>query len=306
MIPSTSHRFIIDFFDLDLDHAKRWPELLTIVRQKVKPDRDYQKRKALRARWWQYAEKRPGLYRAIAELDSVLVTGSQAAAHFAFARLPARMVFSSNLNVFPFDTYAAFGALQSRPHEVWARFFGSTMKDDLSYTPTTCFETFPFSTNFYRDTSLSETAEDYYEFRAQLMATADEGLTRTYNRFHDPGEQSPEILKLRALHDAIDRAVLDAYGWTDIQPTCEFLLDFEEADEEDGDETRRRKPWRYRWPDDVRDEVLARLLALNQERAEEERLAGQSANAEPRGSTRSRRGRAQARTSNESLFEGES
>lgn len=42
-------------------------------------------------------------------------------------------------------------------------------------------------------------------------------------RFHDPSETSPDILKLRELHAAMDRAVLDAYGWTDIQPACEFL-----------------------------------------------------------------------------------
>lgn len=66
----------------------------------------------------------------------------------------------------------------------------------------------------------------------------------------------------------MDRAVLDAYGWTDIQPTCEFILDYEDEDDEtDGKPNKKKKPWRYRWPDDVRDEVLGRLLALNAERA---------------------------------------
>ena len=82
----------------------------------------------------------------------------------------------------------------------------------------------------------------------------------------------------------MDRAVLDAYGWTDLKPTCEFLLDYE--DEEDQElatsnqelpTRRRRKPWRYRWPDDFRDEVLARLLELNRQRTEQERLAGVAA-----------------------------
>src|SRR6266581_4514050 len=73
----------------------------------------------------------------------------------------------------------------------------------------------------------------------------------------------------------MDRAVLDSYGWTDLKPTCEFLLDYEEdEDEEEASGRRRKKPWRYRWPDDFRDEVLARLLELNKQRAEEERLAG--------------------------------
>lgn len=97
------------------------------------------------------------------------------------------------------------------------------------------------------------------------------GLTNTYNRFHDPDESALDILKLRDLHAAMDRAVLDAYGWTDIQPTCEFLLDYEEDDDpETSGGRRKKKPWRYRWPDDVRDEVLARLLELNAQRAKEQ------------------------------------
>jgi hypothetical protein len=81
----------------------------------------------------------------------------------------------------------------------------------------------------------------------------------------------------------MDRAVLDAYGWTDLKPTCEFLLDYQDEEDEDAEgETgstgrTRKKPWRYRWPDDVRDEVLARLLELNRRRAEEERLTGLAA-----------------------------
>jgi hypothetical protein len=107
------------------------------------------------------------------------------------------------------------------------------------------------------------------------MVRNNEGLTKTYNRFHDPDERSPDILKLQELHAAMDRAVLDAYGWTDLEPTCDFHLDYEEEIEEDaGGGRRRKKPWRYRWPDDVRDEVLARLLELNRQRAEQERLSG--------------------------------
>ena len=65
------------------------------------------------------------------------------------------------------------------------------------------------------------------------MVRNNEGLTKTYNRFHDPDERDPDILKLRDLHAAMDRAVLDAYGWTDIQPRCEFILDYEDEDEDD-------------------------------------------------------------------------
>jgi hypothetical protein len=112
------------------------------------------------------------------------------------------------------------------------------------------------------------------------MLKNNEGLTKTYNLFHDPYETSPEIKRFRELHDAMDRAVLDAYGWSDLRPTCEFLLDYEDEEDEDEEgETgstgrTRKKPWRYRWPDDFRDEVLARLLDLNHKRAELERLTG--------------------------------
>jgi hypothetical protein len=69
----------------------------------------------------------------------------------------------------------------------------------------------------------------------------------------------------------MDRAMLDAYGWSDIRTDCEFLLDYEIDEEEWGD---KKKPYRYRWPDEVRDEVLARLLELNAERAKEETRSG--------------------------------
>jgi hypothetical protein len=115
------------------------------------------------------------------------------------------------------------------------------------------------------------------------MVRNNEGLTRTYNRFHDPDEHDLANLKLRELHAAMDRAVLDAYGWTDIDTICEFLLDYEIDEKELGN---RKKPWRYRWPDDVRDEVLARLLELNAERAREEVRSGAAAERAGRKKTR--------------------
>jgi hypothetical protein len=182
--------------------------------------------------------------------------------------------FSDALVVFALPTTAALCLLQSRVHEIWTRFFGSSMKDDLRYTPSDCFETFPFPEDFKTDPHLEAAGQAYYEFRAALMVKNNEGLTKTYNHFHDPDEPSADVGKLRQLHAAMDRAVLDAYGWTDLKPTCTFLLDYEEEDDEESGGRRRKKPWRYRWPDDLRDEVLARLLELNKRRAEQEALAG--------------------------------
>jgi hypothetical protein len=150
-----------------------------------------------------------------------------------------------------------------------------------------------------------------------------EGLTSTYNRFHDPAETSPELLELRRLHGVMDQAALEAYGWSDVlqdgpgNSPCGFGLDYldhldteedaqlpdvlqeridsgdlffceaDEALEVQGQlraagaiNASRRLAWRFRWPDAERDDVLARLLALNAERYEEEvllRLHGKGA-----------------------------
>ena len=178
--------------------------------------------------------------------------------------------------------------LQSRVHEVWARRFSSTLKDDLQYTPSECFETFPFPTGWQSNEVVAQVGTRYYGFRAALMVRNNEGLTKTYNRFHDPDERDPDIIKLRELHAAMDRVVLDAYGWTDIQPTCEFILDYEdEDDDEPGKASKKKKPWRYRWPDEVRDEVLGRLLELNAERALVEKSTAATVS-KPRAKTRTK------------------
>ncbi len=272
------HRYVINFGERGEEECRRrWPDLMAIVETKVRPERmrlngnpDANRR---REHWWQMGRYTPALFAAIAGLERVLVT-CRHQPHWAAALMPASSVFAESLIVFPLETYAAFCALQSRPHEIWARFFGSTMKDDLRYTPSDCFETFPFPENWEKHPLLEAAGKAYYEFRAALMVKNNEGLTKTYNRFHDPDERNPDILKLRELHAAMDRAVLDAYGWKDIPTACEFILDYEIDEEEWGD---KKKPYRYRWPDEVRDEVLARLLELNAERAKEEARSGAAA-----------------------------
>ena len=250
--------------------AADWPELLRIVEETVKPERDVQNRKALRERWWHYAEKRPGLYAAIDGLDRVLVR-SLTSKNFCFSFLPTGVTYDQTLIVFPDSTFSAFSFLQARPHEVWANFLGPSLEDRPRYTPSDCFETFPFPDGWETRPALEAAGKAYYDFRAALMIENDEGMTKTYNRFHDPDERDPRIAELRRLHAEMDRAVLHVYGWDDIPTGCEFLLDYEIDEETWG---RKKKPWRYRWPDAIRDDVLARLLALNAERAVQERIAG--------------------------------
>ena len=117
---------------------------------------------------------------------------------------------------------------------------------------------------------LEALGEAYYRFRAELMVARNQGLTSLYNDFHNQLNQDAETWELRRRHDEMDRAVLAAYGWNEPIPECQFFEEnpFEE-DEEEPDAPQKKK-FRYRWPDDFRDEILARLLLLNRERAEEE------------------------------------
>ena len=165
------------------------------------------------------------------------------------------------------------------------------MKDDLRYTPSDCFETFPFPNEWDDHPALEAAGQTYYDFRAQLMVERGEGLTKTYNRFHDRDETDPDIQRLRELHAAMDRAVLDAYGWTDIPTDCKFLLDYEIDEETWG---KKKKPYRYRWPAEIHDEVLARLLNLNQRRYAEEVAAGLHAEKGAKGSASKKKTRRQA------------
>ena len=182
-------------------------------------------------------------------------------------------VYANTLVVFAYPNLAPFAALQSRVHEVWARFFSSTLKDDLRYAPSDCFETFPFPPGYEVDPALEEAGRAYHDHRAALMVETDRGMTKTYNDFHDPRLRAPKHAKLQALrdlHDAMDRAVLRAYGWDDLASRAE-------PRHLGSDDPEHTYQGRLHWPSEFRDEVLRRLLALNAERHREERSAARAA-----------------------------
>ena len=269
-------RFAIDFGLMDEEKARSYGRVFEIVESGVKPMRLAQNRQSRAKYWWRWGETAPALRRATANLTKSLCHPFTAT-YLSFCFVPTSTILAGPHYRLTLDSYAAFAPLQSRLHELWVRFFSSSMEDRLRYAPSDSFDTFPFTDGFEKDSKLEVVGRNYYDERSSLMIRNNEGLTKTYNRFHDPDERSADILKLRELHAAMDRAVLDAYGWTDIPTDCQFLLDYEEDEDVDTDTQLspkrgkgKKKPWRYRWPDEVRDEVLARLLALNAERAKEE------------------------------------
>jgi hypothetical protein len=322
------HRYVINFGQMTEEEARRWPALMEIVETRVRSVRSKDNRESYRRYWWQFAEKRVDLEAAKANLSQVLAT-ARVSSHAAFAYVPAAVVASEQLVVFPIDRYAAFTILQSRVHEVWARFFASSLEDRLRYTPSDCFATFPFPPSWETNAGLEEIGQRYHAFRARLMADKatraelmeelePEGLTATYNRFHDRLDVHDGITQLRALHAEMDRKVLEAYGWWDeLSQRADFACGFrdvhaevdegadseDDADEADGDEGDERAPavaatgargarakQRYGWSEAVRDEVLARLLRLNGERAKEEAAKGPAAKAKGASEARAEHG----------------
>ena len=281
------HRYVINFGDMSEAEARQYPDLMNIVEDKVKPARLAQNREIRARYWWRFGETTPALFQAISQLNRVLVTNAQASTHLSFIFYSPNVVFANSLNIFPFQTYSSFAILQSRIHEIFARFLSSSIKDDLRYNPSDCFETFPFPEDWENNPILEQAGKTYYEYRAELMVKNNQGLTETYNRFHDPDEYDSDILKLRELHTAMDKAVLDAYGWGDISTECTFLLDYEEEEEEDNPKGRnKKKPWRYRWTEATHDEILAKLLDLNQTRYEAEILGGKVAEGKKKANTK--------------------
>jgi hypothetical protein len=314
--PEQSHsRYVINFGETSQEECqKKWPDLFDIVERKVKPER-IDKPGSYARQWWLFGRRNQAGVSAAAGKSKILAI-AQTYAQFAFSFIDANQVFSSTILIFPLSTYREFACLQSRIHETWSDILSFTIKDDRRYAPSDCFANYPFpltcnqtlADGVCADDSLTNIGTDYHDFRARLMISNNQGLTSTYNRFHYPAESSPELLELRSLHGEMDKAVLHAYGWSDVPTACGFGLDHIDLDDEaqlpyelqeriDSGELffwdagdaldfqgqleaygaisgRRKLPWRYRWPDAVRDDVLARLLALNAERYAEEVAQG--------------------------------
>lgn len=274
--------------------ALDYPDCLNIVEQKIKPERTrwkkdkdgndleghYALRYPLHERWWHYADKRPALYRAIKGLHNPLVV-AQVSKTVAFTSVSQQQVLDAKLIVFALDQPWQLGLLQSTLHYCWAWKYCTTMKNDLTYTPSVVFEPFPLIKEPL--IGLSDLSTSYIELRKQIMTGLVFGLTKLYNLFHlkdldaaaieTASKQSPEvaqqahkdILQLRQLHQQMDEAVREAYGWSDLN----LRHDFYEVDYLPENDNVR-----FTIHPEARKEVLKRLLLLNHQYYEEELLQG--------------------------------
>ncbi|MDP3154124.1 MAG: N-6 DNA methylase [Archangium sp.] len=244
-------RYVINFEHMELTEAERWPDLLSIVRQLVRPERERQKDKLAKEYWWRFTRPRPELYAALRPLNRSLAL-SAVSKHLVPNWRPARRVFSHSCFVFPLEEDRWLATIQSRVHEAWARLLSSSMRTDLRYVPSDCFETFPFPPE-PAFAALDGLGAKLDAERSGYLKANQVGLTTTYNRLKDEAVNDPAIISLRRRHEEVDRAVLDAYGWTDVKvpPYCGATPAELEAFEDD---------------------VLDRLFDLNERRAKEEAL----------------------------------
>jgi hypothetical protein len=203
-----ARRFIVDFGMRTLEEAMLYPEAIHLVRERVKPTRDENNREAYRRYWWRFAEPRPKMREAIESLPRY-VAGTATGKRFLFCWAAHSVCPSNATNVFAFDDDYSMGVLTSSIHEAWARSESSTLRVDLRYTPTSCFETFPWPQP--EDDLLDEIgaiAKQLIEQRQTICVESEIGLTTLYNQVDDGawGE-------IADLHCRLDEAVAGAYGW---------------------------------------------------------------------------------------------
>lgn len=270
----SASRYVIDFNDRPESEAAKYNLAFERVKVEVKPERqrkktngDYVLRKPLPERWWQYADKRPAMRRAIADLDRVIVI-AQVSSTLMPALVKADQVLDAKLIVFALDDYASFATLSSDLHRFWILKYGTTMRTDATYTPSSVFLPFPRPES---TPELEAVGRVLDEERSEIMLRRQLGLTKLYNLVNDPelpDAADPDVARLRQIHRELDAAVAAAYGWGDITLDHGFYT--------------YKQITRYSISPAARVEILDRLLAENHRRAAlEAEAAAQAAKDKP-------------------------
>jgi hypothetical protein len=233
--------WIIDFGLMAEHEAAQYRAPFEYVRATVLPQRMEGRDEKGRETWWQHLRPRPELRTALVGLRRYTCT-PRVAKHRVFLWLDTHVVPDSATIAFAADDDYTFGVLHSQVHESWSLAQGTSLEDRPRYTPTTCFETFPFpETTSEQREDVSRAARHLDEVRSHLLASDDRlTLTRLYNEvaaLREARDAAARVFPLLLAHEALDVAVAAAYGWE--------------------------------WPLED-EEVLSRLLALNLDRAEQE------------------------------------
>ncbi|MHA5047099.1 Eco57I restriction-modification methylase domain-containing protein [Streptomyces sp. SD15] len=215
-------RQIIDFGGMSQSEAQRFPAAFEHVRKYVKPQRDLlgDDKKAVRERWWQYEKLAPGLRAAIEPLRRCIVISLVGKAVMP-VMVPTGQVLSHRLGVFASDDTALLALLSSAPHFWWTLDRTSTLETRINYSLSDVVETLVRPTLTDR---LREAGALLDRHRRTVMLARNMGLTDTYNLVHDPDCEDQDIVDLRRIHEEIDKATVEAYGWRDLLGDSENSL----------------------------------------------------------------------------------
>jgi hypothetical protein len=247
---SSASRWVINFHDWGEVKAREFPECYEQVAQLVKPERLKNNRKVYREYWWQYAEKRPAMIRALSGLDRIIGIALTSSTLMP-AIIPNNQVIDQTIVCFASDDLAFLGYLASSVHFWWTVQNGSTMKGDARYSPTRVFETLPLPG---LSDNLSSLGEKLNRERSELMLSRRAGLTDVYNLVRDSSNMDEDVVSLREIHRLIDEEVCRCYSWDDLIPQLAH------------DHYETRQGTRYTIAPGPRQEILDRLLEENHRR----------------------------------------
>jgi hypothetical protein len=206
-------RFTIDFGQMSLEEAMRYPAALEILRSQAKAARESSNSYSRNPRWWQFLWPRPEFRDRARELPRFMA-GSATAKRIFFVWCEPGWRPSNSTNMFALGSDYAMGLLGSSVHAEWARARSSTLEDRIRYTPSSAFETFPWPlTDEASMSTIGEAGSRILARGSEICAQEEIGLTTLYNQRDDGAWED-----LTALHLALDEAVLAAYGWGDLSP----------------------------------------------------------------------------------------
>ncbi len=266
---------VIDLFGLTVDEVKwQFPSVYQWIFERVKPERDQNKRATYRNKWWIFGEARKDWRRYANGLPRYIAT-VETAKHRLFTFLDADILPDNKLINIALQKGEEFGLLSSRLHILWALAAGSRLGvgNDSVYVKTRCFETFPFPELTDKQAAkIGQLAEQIDAHRKRQQAEHPTlTLTGIYNVMEKlrAGEelnakeqtinQQGLVSTLLADHDALDRAVFNAYGWDDL---AKALVGLPGATTPLPDKPAAQA--------EAEEELLMRLVALNKQRAAEE------------------------------------
>lgn len=245
--------YVVDFGLLEEQEARRFPVLFDIVRSRVKPERDANARASYGRFWWRFGEPRREFRLALSGLPRFIAT-PETAKHRYFIFVDADVAPDNSIVCVASDDAFHLGVLSSSIHVYWSNAAGGRLGigNDPRYTKTRCFDPFPFpDASPELRTRIAEIAEQLDRHRwGALIRDQTVTLTGMYNVVEKLRTGSPLDAAERATHDL---------------GACGVLLDLH--DELD---TAVAKAYGWQWPMD-REEVLDRLVALHDDRLNEER-----------------------------------